>query len=68
MSMFCYQCQETAGGKGCTVSGVCGKKPEVAKLQDLMIYTLKSVACLDLKAKENNVEVPKVDEVREVAG
>lgn len=61
MSMFCYQCQETAGGKGCTVSGLCGKKPEVANLQDLMIYTLKSVACLDLKAKENNVKVPNVD-------
>jgi hydroxylamine reductase len=62
MSMFCYQCQETAGGKGCTVSGVCGKKPEVANLQDLMIYTLKSVACLELKAKENNVKVPNVDQ------
>ena len=35
--MFCYQCQETAGGKGCAVSGVCGKKPEVATMQDLLI-------------------------------
>lgn len=35
MSMFCYQCQETAGGKGCTVRGVCGKTEEVARLQDL---------------------------------
>ena len=35
--MFCYQCQETAGCKGCTVSGVCGKKPEVAHMQDLLI-------------------------------
>ncbi|MFC2341110.1 MAG: hydroxylamine reductase, partial [Selenomonas artemidis] len=32
--MFCYQCQETAGGKGCTVQGVCGKKPDVAEMQD----------------------------------
>ena len=39
MSMFCYQCQETAGGKGCTIRGVCGKSEEVAKLQDLLIYT-----------------------------
>ena len=36
--MFCFQCQETAGCKGCTVSGVCGKKPEVAAMQDLLIY------------------------------
>lgn len=41
MSMFCYQCQETAGGKGCAVRGVCGKTEEVAKLKDLLIYTLK---------------------------
>ena len=37
--MFCYQCQETAGCKGCTMSGVCGKKPDVAAMQDLLIYT-----------------------------
>ena len=41
MSMFCYQCQETAGGKGCQIKGVCGKNEDVAKLQDLLIYTLK---------------------------
>ena len=39
--MFCYQCQETASGKGCSVSGVCGKKPEVAIMQDLLIYVFK---------------------------
>jgi hydroxylamine reductase len=39
--MFCYQCQETAKGTGCEVRGVCGKTEEVAKLQDLLIYTLK---------------------------
>lgn len=44
MEMFCYQCQETAGGKGCTKVGVCGKKPEVAALQDLLIYTVKGIA------------------------
>lgn len=38
--MFCYQCQETAKNTGCTVRGVCGKNEEVAKLQDLLIYTL----------------------------
>ncbi|MFO7896762.1 MAG: hydroxylamine reductase [Candidatus Cloacimonadales bacterium] len=43
MSMFCYQCQETAGNKGCTVNGVCGKKGDVANLQDLLIYSLKGI-------------------------
>ena len=43
MSMFCYQCQETAGGKGCTVRGVCGKTEEVSRLQDLLIYILKGI-------------------------
>lgn len=42
--MFCYQCQETAMGKGCTMMGVCGKKPQTAALQDLLIYSVKSVA------------------------
>lgn len=42
--MFCYQCQETAQGKGCTVIGVCGKTAKTAKLQDLLIYTTKGVA------------------------
>jgi len=51
MSMFCYQCQETAGGKGCTVRGVCGKTEEVAKLQDLLIYTLKGVSEIVVKGK-----------------
>lgn len=42
--MFCFQCQETAGCKGCTVAGVCGKTPEVAALQDVLIYTTKGLA------------------------
>ncbi len=42
--MFCYQCQEAAKGIGCSVAGVCGKSPEVAALQDLLIYTAKGVA------------------------
>lgn len=44
MSMFCFQCQETAGNKGCTINGVCGKKGDVANLQDLLIYALKGLA------------------------
>ncbi|MEA4921158.1 MAG: hydroxylamine reductase [Clostridiaceae bacterium] len=51
MSMFCYQCQETAGGKGCMVRGVCGKNEEVAKLQDLLIYTLKGISEIVVKGK-----------------
>ena len=42
--MFCYQCQETAGGKGCTICGVCGKKPEVAAMQDLLVYVTKGLS------------------------
>jgi len=49
--MFCYQCQETAGGKGCAVRGVCGKTEEVAKLQDLLIYTLKGISQIVVKEK-----------------
>ena len=44
MNMFCYQCQETLGNKGCTINGICGKKSDVANLQDLLIYALKGVA------------------------
>ena len=47
MSMFCFQCQETVGNKGCTVNGVCGKKEDVANLQDLLIYALKELRFLD---------------------
>lgn len=43
--MFCYQCEQTASGKGCTKQGVCGKTPEVANLQDLLIFQLKGISC-----------------------
>src|SRR5665648_18093 len=49
MGMFCYQCQETAKGKGCEIKGVCGKNEDVAKLQDLLIYTLKGISDLITK-------------------
>ncbi|HQF36820.1 MAG TPA: hydroxylamine reductase, partial [Candidatus Dojkabacteria bacterium] len=51
MSMFCYQCQETAKNTGCTVKGVCGKNEEVAKLQDLLVYTLKGISDIVVKGK-----------------
>lgn len=43
--MFCYQCEQTANGKGCTRLGVCGKTPEIANLQDLLIYQVKDISC-----------------------
>ena len=60
MSMFCYQCQETAKNTGCTVKGVCGKNEEVAKLQDLLIYTCKGIAEIVTKA---NVDVTTISEI-----
>ena len=51
MSMFCYQCQETAKGTGCEIKGVCGKNEEVAKLQDLLIYVTKGISELVVKGK-----------------
>ncbi|OEH85124.1 hydroxylamine reductase [Desulfuribacillus stibiiarsenatis] len=44
-SMFCYQCEQTMGGKGCTKHGVCGKTPEISNLQDLLIHQLKGISC-----------------------
>ena len=59
--MFCYQCQETAGCKGCTKMGVCGKTPEVAAMQDLLIYVTKGLSavtsCLRLEGKKVAPEV-----------
>ena len=49
--MFCFQCQETAGGKGCTICGVCGKKPEVAAMQDLLVYTLKGLSAVTTRLR-----------------
>lgn len=43
--MFCYQCEQTANGKGCTKQGVCGKTPEIANLQDLLIFQIKGISC-----------------------
>ncbi|MHB1153766.1 MAG: hydroxylamine reductase [Eubacteriales bacterium] len=51
MSMFCYQCQETARGKGCEVRGVCGKTEEVAKLQDCLIYSIKGLSQVIVNGK-----------------
>lgn len=57
--MFCFQCQETAGCKGCTVAGVCGKKPEVAAMQDLLIYATKGLAAVATQLREEGKAVGK---------
>ncbi len=59
--MFCYQCQETAKGEGCTIRGVCGKTPEVAGLQDLLIYAVKGVSKLSVNLRDKGVELPVVN-------
>jgi len=61
MSMFCFQCQETAMNKGCTVRGVCGKEEHVAKLQDLLIYTLKGISDVVVKGKIDAADIPEVN-------
>lgn len=61
MSMFCYQCQETAKGTGCEIRGVCGKEENVAKLQDLLIYTLKGISLILTKEKPDLKEMKNVN-------
>ncbi len=58
--MFCFQCEQTAKGQGCTIMGVCGKTPEVATLQDLLIYTLRGLSQLTLEARKVGVETEHV--------
>ena len=60
-NMFCFQCQETARGTGCTKVGVCGKQPETANLQDLLIYSLKGISSLVVQAKEEGIEIREAD-------
>lgn len=60
--MFCYQCQEAAKGTGCTLAGVCGKKPELANLQDLLIYTMKGISILANEARKVEIDLNQVDE------
>ena len=59
--MFCYQCEETLNGTGCTKNGVCGKKEDVANLQDDLLYVLKSIAFYNSKARANKLNDAKTD-------
>lgn len=56
--MFCYQCQETAGCTGCTLSGVCGKKPDVAAMQDLLVYVTKGLSTVTTALRAQGAKVP----------
>ncbi len=55
--MFCYQCQETAGCTGCTKVGVCGKTPETARMQDLLVYTSKGLSEITTRLRSEGKEV-----------
>jgi hydroxylamine reductase len=59
--MFCNQCEQAANGVGCNVSGVCGKKPDVAALQDLLLYSLKGIALYAAKAREQGAKDAAID-------
>ncbi|QAA21398.1 hydroxylamine reductase [Sporolactobacillus terrae] len=55
--MFCYQCQETARGRGCTLVGVCGKKPEVAAAQDLLVYVTKGLSAVTMRLRDEGKKI-----------
>lgn len=60
--MFCYQCQETANGTGCTIAGICGKKDDLANMQDLLVYVVKGLGIVYTEARELGLKHSKVDE------
>ena len=60
-NMFCYQCEQTAKGEGCTVGGVCGKSPDVAALQDLLVYALRGLALYAVEGIKKGVKIPGQD-------
>lgn len=57
--MFCYQCEQTANGKGCTKLGVCGKTPEIANLQDLLIFQIKGISCYGKVLQDEGQHIDK---------
>jgi hydroxylamine reductase len=61
MSMFCFQCEQTAHGRGCTVQGVCGKKPDVAALIDLLLYACKGIGMYAHRAREHETRDAVID-------
>ena len=61
MSMFCYQCEQTSKGTGCTVQGVCGKSEDIASLQDILLFGLKGIAAYAFHARELGAKDDLVD-------
>ena len=61
MSMFCYQCEQTAKGTGCTIAGVCGKDARTAALQDLLIHAVKGISMYARRAREMGVKDKAID-------
>ena len=59
--MFCYQCDQTAKGQGCTVAGVCGKTADVSTLQDLLVYMLRGLGQLSTEARKAGVKDETID-------
>lgn len=60
--MFCYQCQETAGCKGCTIIGICGKQPDVAAMQDLLVYVTRGISAVtNVMRKEDKVVLAEIN-------
>ena len=55
--MFCFQCQEAAGGTGCTKAGVCGKQSETSNLQDTLVYLLKNISKLVVEADQKDIQI-----------
>ena len=55
--MFCFQCQETVGGNGCTFAGVCGKKPALAQLQDLLVWSTKGLSDIATRLRSEGKSV-----------
>jgi hydroxylamine reductase len=61
--MFCYQCEQTFKGTGCVVQGICGKTPNVAILQDLLIYALKGLSFVAEKTMDYNLVTEEIDKL-----
>ncbi|HSM90723.1 MAG TPA: hydroxylamine reductase, partial [Desulfobacterales bacterium] len=59
--MFCYQCEQTSKGEGCTKIGVCGKTADVAALQDLLIYCLKGLSLVAVEARKQKLDLAEVN-------
>ena len=65
--MYCYQCEQTAKGTGCNVTGVCGKEPATAALQDLLVHATKGISMFAHRAAELGARDPEVDRATSIS-